>query len=130
VIDAILAAIFIYAQAYVRKQKWYLIVVTLQPSYSCGPRVRHKFREALRVWYLVPHYCAAVLLDRAITTKQIIANKRERYNNSISYSAAFKVRVSLREEKKMVSDERQVYISIYLRQTSWFHQVYDMKKTK
>jgi hypothetical protein len=87
-----------YIRASLSKKTAVVSIVTLRPYHSCSPRVHYKFREASRVWYLAPHHRAAVSYNRIITIKQIIANERERYGNTISYSAAYRVRASLREE--------------------------------
>ena len=87
-----------YIRVSLSKKTGVVSIVTLRSCHSCSPQVHFKFREASRVWYLAPHHRAAVSYNRAITTKQIIANERERYGNTISYSAAYRVRASLREE--------------------------------
>ena len=73
-------------------------IITLRSYHSCNPQIHYKFCEASQIWYLAPHHRAAVSHKRIIITKQIIANEREQYGNTISYSAAYRVRASLREE--------------------------------
>lgn len=87
-----------YIRASLSNKTGIVSIVTLRSYHSCSPQVHYKFGEASRVWYLAPHHRAAVLHNRSITTKQIVANERERYGNLISYSAAYRVRASLREE--------------------------------
>jgi hypothetical protein len=87
-----------YIRASLSKKSSVVSIVTLRSSHSCSPQVCYKFCEAFRVWYLALHHCATISYNRIITTKQIIANERERFGNIISYSAAYRVRALLRGE--------------------------------
>jgi len=87
-----------YIRASLSKKTAIISIITLRSYHSCNPQIHYKFCEASQIWYLAPHHRAAVSHKRIIITKQIIANEREQYGNTISYSAAYRVRASLREE--------------------------------
>lgn len=120
-----------YIRASLSKKTAVVSILTLRSYHSCSPRVHYKFREASRVWHLAPHHRAAVSYHRIIITNQIIANERERYGNTISYPAAYKVRASLREEfdRKEADNFRRMpaYINGYLKQTNKLRKIYNIR---
>jgi hypothetical protein len=66
--------------------------ITVLVPYSYSPITHYNNRQLHSILYLKDHYCALVIENRWILPKQIIANERLYFRNTINYLQAHRVK--------------------------------------
>jgi hypothetical protein len=71
------------------------VTITQLKPHVCCPTVHYKNKQTSALWFLKDHHRASIVDNRDIKPAQIQSNKRLRFNNSISYIQAYRVKQAL-----------------------------------
>ena len=74
------------------------VVITILVPHSCSPIIHYKNKQSSALWYLKDYYRASLVNDRTLTLAQIQATELLRFNNTISYLQAHRLKQELLDE--------------------------------
>jgi hypothetical protein len=73
-------------------------VITVLTAHSCSPATHYKNKQSSSLWFLKDHHRAFIIDDRTLTPAQIQSYERLRFNNTISYRQAHRLKQALLDE--------------------------------
>ena len=74
------------------------VVITILITHSCSPANHYKNKQSSALWFLKDYHRASIIDDRTLTPAQIQSNERLRFNNTISYRQAHRLKQALLDE--------------------------------
>jgi hypothetical protein len=74
------------------------VVITVLSAHSCSPATHYKNKQSSSLWFLKDHHRASIIDDRTLTPAQIQSNERLRFNNTISYRQAHRLKQAILDE--------------------------------
>jgi hypothetical protein len=73
-------------------------VITVLTAHSYSPTTHYQNKQLSSLWFLKDHHQASIIDNRTLTPAQIQSYKRLRFNNTISYRQAHRLKQALLDE--------------------------------